>query len=192
MSLEERPKEIVKEIQAKPQPMKADHEIVSREPLMNLNSSNAPNENISRPAAALRSASVRPVSARPSAPRRRDRNVQQILPSETLTHQTDRENVKREKKNDIIAELDDSENIVIADIIDANAMNGELISNVVSETADTSIDGKQGHLVQQIIQTQNALTKIDGSSNDGKPAVFCFSPTMKSYTFFNEFSFIID
>lgn len=107
------------------------------------------------PRTALRSAAVRPISARPSAPRRRDRNVRQILHTESFVQESS--DNKLDKKNSM-PEFDDADNIVITDIIPDNisAINEPMPVNI-----DGQIDGEQGHLVQQILKTQTAILKTD-------------------------------
>lgn len=138
-------------VEEKPDPPKT-----SVEPLMSQSTAAA-----ERPKAALRSAALRPVSARPSAPRRRDRNVQQIVHHEGLIQSNEN---AYEKKKDIIAELDDSDNIIIADIMQATESDSDANPAANSEI---NADGKQGHLVQQILETQQTLTKIDGNDGGG-------------------------
>lgn len=126
----------------------------SREPL--LNGAVAATE---RPKAALRSAAIRPVSARPSAPRRRDKNIQQIAHLDGFIQQNDVGN-KHDKKNDIISELDDSDNIIIADLMQTNVIIDELdLSNDVGVSAES----QHGHLVKQILETQKTLTKVESN-----------------------------
>lgn len=110
-----------------------------------------------KPVTALRSAAVRPVSARPSAPRRRDRNVKQIMNHESLMQEPIES--KKSDKKDLISEFDDGENIIITDIIqDTTAAANDAASDAIA-------DGKQGHLVQQILETQTVFMNAD---NDGK------------------------
>lgn len=112
------------------------------------------------PRTALRSAAVRPISARPSAPRRRDRNVRQIIHTESFIQDTAEQ--KAEKKN-AIQDFDDADNIVITETIPDNisTMDESGTSHV-----DADIDGtKQGHLVQQILETQTAILKSDAKND---------------------------
>lgn len=111
-----------------------------------------------KPVTALRSAAVRPVSARPSAPRRRDRNVKQIMNHESFMQEPIES--KKSDKKDLISEFDDGENIIITDIIqDTTAATND------ATASDAIADGKQGHLVQQILETQTVFMNAD---NDGK------------------------
>lgn len=117
-----------------------------------------------KPVTALRSASVRPVSARPSAPRRRDRNVKQILNHDSFIH----EPIERKKsaKKDLISEFDDGENIIITDIIqDTTSATNDAIA------LDKIADGKQGHLVQQILETQTVFMNADNDAKNGEKIV---------------------
>lgn len=118
---------------------------------------------------ALRSAAVRPISARPSAPRRRDRNVRQILHTESFLQEPNSQqntNNKSNNKKNAIPEFDDADNIVITETIQDNiSILNESATNNNEMTTD--IDGsKQGHLVQQILETQTAILKVDASKND--------------------------
>lgn len=122
-------------------------------------------EKVTKPGTALRSAALRPVSARPSAPRRRDRNIKQILHTENLIHESTDQS-KSDKKN-FLADFDDGDNIIITDIIQDNIST---IDDVAPETIDNNTDGKQGHLVQQILETQTAILKAD-AKNDVAPSV---------------------
>lgn len=112
------------------------------------------------PRTALRSAAARPISARPSAPRRRDRNVRQIIHTESFVQDSADSN-KTDKKI-LIPEFDDADNIVITETIPDNisAIDDSIVNNVEGE-----IDGKQGHLVQQILETQTAILKSDAKNN---------------------------
>lgn len=112
------------------------------------------------PRTALRSAAARPISARPSAPRRRDRNVRQIIHTESFV-QDSGDSSKTDKKTHI-PEFDDADNIVITETIPDNisAIDDSIVNNVEGE-----IDGKQGHLVQQILETQTAILKSDAKNN---------------------------
>lgn len=128
---------------------------VSVEPL--LQKSNENDEKRPKPGTALRSAALRPVSARPSAPRRHDRNVKQILHSDSFNQDTA---PKKIDKKDLMAEYDDGDNIIIADALQENASTGEYAADVI----DKDSDKKQGHLVQQILETQTAILKTDSKS----------------------------
>lgn len=108
---------------------------------------------------ALRSAAVRPVSARPSAPRRRDRNMKQILHTENFVQESTDQSING--KNNTLPEFDEDENVVITNAIEDNLSKfGE--SQPTPMPNDTS--DKQGHLVQQILETQTAILKADGKN----------------------------
>lgn len=126
-----------------------------------LDTANRPSSK-SRPA--LRSAAVRPISARPSAPRRRDRNVRQILHTESFIQEPNSQQNNKSNKKNAIPEFDDADNIVITETIQDNI--SILDENVTNNDITTDIDGKQGHLVQQILETQTAILKADASKND--------------------------
>lgn len=113
---------------------------------------------------ALRSAAIRPVSARPSAPRRRDRNVKQIMNHDSLMH--DAIEPKKTLKTDLMSEYDDGENIVITDVIhDTTTVTNDV------QPIDNVADGKQGHLVQQILETQTAFLSADNDAKHGETVV---------------------
>lgn len=116
---------------------------------------------------ALRSAAARPISARPSAPRRRDRNVRQILHTENFIQDPNAQQNNKSNKKNAIPEFDDADNIVITETIQDNI--SILDENAANTDVAADIDGKQGHLVQQILETQTAILKADASKND--PAV---------------------
>lgn len=124
------------------------------------NKANETNKNSKPPRTALRSAAMRPISARPSAPRRRDRNVRQIIHTESFVH--DSGDQKIDKKN-LMPEFDDADNIVITESIPDNIST---IDDPVTNNGDGGdIDGKQGHLVQQILETQTAILKSDAKND---------------------------
>ncbi|XP_055322907.1 TRAF3-interacting protein 1-like [Sitodiplosis mosellana] len=108
---------------------------------------------------ALRSAAMRPISARPSAPRRRDRNVRQIVHTESFVQESGDQ--KTDKKNQLPA-FDDADNIVITETITENL---SAIDEPATNNMDGEIDGEQGHLVQQILETQTAILKSDAKND---------------------------
>lgn len=129
-----------------------------------LDAANRPSSK-SRPA--LRSAAVRPISARPSAPRRRDRNVRQILHTESFIQEPNSQQNSKANKKNAIPEFDDADNIVITETIQDNiSLLDENVANNNNNDITTDIDGKQGHLVQQILETQTAILKADASKTD--------------------------
>lgn len=118
----------------------------------------------SRPRTSLRPPSVRPASARPGAPRRRDKNIEIILQPE--------ETVKMAgiaiKVNSLNEELDDDgENLII--IEDSMVNQDTFMMNFGNKTGSThkteestdEASAQQGHLVQQILETQKELSKIE-------------------------------
>lgn len=108
---------------------------------------------------ALRSAAVRPVSARPSAPRRRDRNIKQILHTENFVQESTDQS--KNGKNTTLPEFDEDENVVITNAIEDNLPQfGETQPTPVPN----DLSDKQGHLVQQILETQTAILKADGTN----------------------------
>lgn len=117
---------------------------------------------------ALRSAALRPVSARPSAPRRRDRNIKQILHTENFVQEPTEQ--KNEKKQ-FLPEFDDADNIVITNAIEDNISS--IDDTITTNKIENEIDGKQGHLVQQILETQTAILKADGKNDITKVFFYC-------------------
>lgn len=111
-------------------------------------------ENPPKTRAALRSAAVRPISARPSAPRRRDRNVRQILHTESFIQEPNNENTTSKKNN--IPDFDDADNIVITESVPDSIT---AIDETATNKDGNEIDGKMGHLVQQILETQTSILK---------------------------------
>ena len=114
-------------------------------------------ETTTRPMTALRSATIRPASARPGAPRRRDRNVEIILQAEKFST-----NIPESKPNanSFGVDLgDDGENLVV---IDDNIIEDGITPSKINEALASIENAKeQGHLVQQILETQNAFAKTD-------------------------------
>lgn len=125
---------------------KANAQIV-QEPPMNI-----------RPRTSLRPPSVRPASARPGAPRRRDRNIEIVLQPEETVRMAGI-NVKMDSFN---TDLDDEgENLVIIEdpLIEQNILISSMPTN-----ENITIEGSQGHLVQQILETQKEFSKIEDTS----------------------------
>lgn len=147
-------------------PLKPKHK--PDEPLSNENAKKSSVDDVKvpmpKPVTALRSAAIRPVSARPSAPRRRDRNVKQISQHEHFMHEPI--DAKKPEKKDLISEFDDGENIIITDIIQSTTST---TGNV--DAIDNIADGKQGHLVQQILETQTVFMNADNDAKHGETTV---------------------
>lgn len=103
----------------------------------------------------LRPQSVRPPSARPGAPKRRDKNVEIILQPDEPVKPTAELNAKIESLD---AEMDDNvDNLVI--IEDPTVMDETF--GVPGKTDDDMVNGtgeKEGHLVQQILETQREFS----------------------------------
>lgn len=114
---------------------------------------------IPRPRTSLRPPSVRPASARPGAPRRRDRNVEIILqpdgnmPKPGVNIKVDHLNVELD---------DDGENLVIIEDSSNQSNDNKFGIDTVIENEDE----QQGHLVQQILETQKEFLKIDEDANE--------------------------
>ncbi|KAG4068340.1 hypothetical protein HA402_007860 [Bradysia odoriphaga] len=112
-----------------------------------------------RPRTSLRPPSVRPASARPGAPRRRDRNVEIVLqpdgnmPKPAVNIKIDPLNVELD---------DDGENLVIIED-SSNQLND---SKYGADALNENDEEQQGHLVQQILETQKEFLKIDEDSSE--------------------------
>ncbi|XP_011202813.2 TRAF3-interacting protein 1 [Bactrocera dorsalis] len=124
------------------------------------------NNTTNRPRTSLRPPSARPASARPGAPRRRDRNVEIVLqPNDQV--KLSGINVKLESFGDLD---DDGENLVV--IEDANTVNIAESAKEVSRVDDTDMGSnleQQGHLVQQILETQKEfMQQQNGNSSVGR------------------------
>lgn len=118
----------------------------------------------------LRPPSVRPSSARPGAPRRRDKNVEIILPPDE-TIQMGNISIKVESFQSELE--DDGENLII--IEDPVDLSNEIYKNVGLEGL---AEQEQGHLVKQILETQKEFTSVggeDGSSDKNKNEVISIS-----------------
>lgn len=107
----------------------------------------------------LRSAAARPVSARPSAPRRRDRNIRQILHTENFVQESGDQS--KAVKNNVLPEFDEEENVVITNAIEENIPQ---FGETPPSASSNELNNKQGHLVQQILETQSAILKADGQN----------------------------
>lgn len=113
----------------------------------------------SRPRTSLRPPSVRPASARPGAPRRRDKNIEIVLQPEESVKMAGI-NVKVDSFNEDLD--DDGENLII--IEDPTVHQDQLMLDMKPNKSDEIGGGQQGHLVQQILETQKELSKIDGNA----------------------------
>lgn len=132
----------------------------------------------SRPRTSLRPPSVRPASARPGAPRRRERNVEVILPPNET--QFDASNIARNgSTTDTTAfgiDLDeDADNLIVIEDAANTAAGSETNVLAATDSGDAMEHGGgddgdlgQGHLVQQILQTQKVLVKATGDADDGQ------------------------
>lgn len=110
----------------------------------------------------LRPPSVRPSSARPGAPRRRDKNVEIILPPDE-TVQMGNISIKVESFQSELE--DDGENLII--IEDPVDLSNEIFKTAALENAN---EAEQGHLLKQILETQKEFSVggEDGSSDKNK------------------------
>ncbi|TMW54313.1 hypothetical protein DOY81_000586 [Sarcophaga bullata] len=116
---------------------------------------------VNRPRTSLRPPSARPPSARPGAPRRRDKNIEIILQPNDQIKMSGIQ-VKLETFGDLD---DDGDNLVIIENPNANndAVNEQESNLTESEKMMQSEAIEQGHLVQQILETQKELIQNDGS-----------------------------
>uniref|UniRef100_A0AAG5CXT7 TRAF3-interacting protein 1 n=1 Tax=Anopheles atroparvus TaxID=41427 RepID=A0AAG5CXT7_ANOAO len=134
-------------------------------------------DTVMRPRTSLRPPSVRPPSARPGAPRRKEKNVEVILqPNET--QKLGDINVKMEVFNSELLD-DDGENLIVIEDPTATVdVYGGVVIGTVSSTAGlTGEDGasplvshepedQQGHLVQQILETQKEFSSHTGTDGE--------------------------
>lgn len=128
-------------------------DLINSKPLLE-SSKSTDSVNPPKTRAALRSAAMRPISARPSAPRRRDRNVRQILHTESFVQEPNNQDKTTKKSN--IPDFDDADNIVITESVPDNI---SALDETVINKEEGEIDGKVGHLVQQILDTQTSILK---------------------------------
>lgn len=145
----------------------------------------APPTAVVRPRTSLRPPSVRPASARPGAPRRRERNVEVVLPpDEQQTTGSSSSNVGASggAADAFGVDLDDdADNLIViedaANVADEALMmmdhrmgdgaDKAMMMQAVDSVAITKDDAAaQGHLVQQILQTQKQFAKSE-SETDG-------------------------
>ncbi|XP_050068989.1 TRAF3-interacting protein 1 [Anopheles maculipalpis] len=129
-------------------------------------------ETVMRPRTSLRPPSVRPPSARPGAPRRKEKNVEVILqPNET--QKLGEINVKMEVFNSELLD-DDGENLIV--IEDPSTITDEIVYGRVTTEASganeepgrlqpAEQEEQQGHLVQQILETQKEFSSHTGTSD---------------------------
>ncbi|XP_065360149.1 TRAF3-interacting protein 1 [Calliphora vicina] len=113
---------------------------------------------VNRPRTSLRPPSARPPSARPGAPRRRDKNIEIILQPNDQIKMSGIQ-VKLETFGDLD---DDGENLVIIENPNSNDVTIDQQSNLTeSEKMMQDKTFEQGHLVQQILETQKELVQND-------------------------------
>ncbi|KXJ72029.1 hypothetical protein RP20_CCG019115 [Aedes albopictus] len=114
-------------------------------------------DSVMRPRTSLRPPSVRPPSARPGAPRRKEKNVEIVLqPNETT--KLGEINVKMEVFNNELLD-DDGENLIV---IEDPTQAGDVYSGAQVEPSEVKEEQEQGHLVQQILETQKEFSNIAG------------------------------
>ena len=118
---------------------------------------------VNRPRTSLRPPSARPPSARPGAPRRRDKNIEIILQPNDQIKMSGIQ-VKLETFGDLD---DDGDNLVIIENPNAinDAVNEQETNLTESEKMMQNEDIEQGHLVQQILETQKELIQNDDSGH---------------------------
>ncbi|XP_065089858.1 TRAF3-interacting protein 1-like [Ochlerotatus camptorhynchus] len=130
-------------------------ERISAKPPMNRQQSV---DSVMRPRTSLRPPSVRPPSARPGAPRRKEKNVEIVLqPNETT--KLGEINVKMEVFNNELLD-DDGENLIV---IEDPTQVGDVYSGTQPDLAEAKEEQEQGHLVQQILETQKEFSNIAGA-----------------------------
>ncbi|XP_021693082.1 TRAF3-interacting protein 1 [Aedes aegypti] len=114
-------------------------------------------DSVMRPRTSLRPPSVRPPSARPGAPRRKEKNVEIVLqPNETT--KLGEINVKMEVFNNELLD-DDGENLIV---IEDPTQAGDVYSGTPTDATEVKEEQEQGHLVQQILETQKEFSNIAG------------------------------
>ncbi|KAL5284001.1 TRAF3IP1 family protein [Megaselia abdita] len=116
------------------------------------------NSILSRPRTSLRPPSARPPSARPGAPRRRDKSIEIVLQPNEPT-KVGGINVKVESFNSELE--DDGENLIV--IENSNIEEDVLGSKHIDQMIIDDEEHQQGHLVQQILETQKELVQGDKS-----------------------------
>uniref|UniRef100_A0A1B0BKZ5 TRAF3-interacting protein 1 N-terminal domain-containing protein n=1 Tax=Glossina palpalis gambiensis TaxID=67801 RepID=A0A1B0BKZ5_9MUSC len=143
----------------------------------------------SRPRTSLRPPSARPPSARPGAPRRRDKNIEIVLqPNDQI--KLAGVNIKLETFGDLD---DDGENLVIIENPDTQAIAQNLTDSYVEKGNENAeqVDeaAQQGHLVQQILETQKELiqeTSAKGMEKNEKNLTKSINPLGKLMDFIPE------
>ncbi|XP_020713617.1 TRAF3-interacting protein 1 [Ceratitis capitata] len=150
-----------------PPPLSTPTEVRRESTFTRDNSRESTSNNITnRPRTSLRPPSARPASARPGAPRRRDRNIEIVLqPNDEM--KMSGINVKLESFGDLD---DDGENLVVIEDASTVAIaepleDGERVSDTV---VGNNLE-QQGHLVQQILETQKEFQQQqNGNNSSGK------------------------
>ncbi|XP_037808735.1 TRAF3-interacting protein 1 [Lucilia sericata] len=113
---------------------------------------------VNRPRTSLRPPSARPPSARPGAPRRRDKNIEIVLQPNDQIKMSGIQ-VKLETFGDLD---DDGDNLVIIENPNTNDITTDQQTNLTeSEKMMQDETLEQGHLVQQILETQKELVQND-------------------------------
>lgn len=166
----------------------SDHnfEEVDKKPMILQKSSEEPPTPLVRPRTSLRPPSVRPASARPGAPRRRDKNVEIFLQPDDAVQMAGI-SVKVDKFPEVNLDDDGDNLIVIEDpligVVD-DSMKSEFVVNDFEDSKSNSAGGihdvnsdQHGHLVQQILQTQKDLVKADENDlNNGLVSLYNLFP----------------
>lgn len=129
----------------------------------NSKESSSNQSSLNRPRTSLRPPSARPPSARPGAPRRRDKNIEIILQPNDQVKMSGIQ-VKLETFGDLD---DDGENLVIIENPNANDVTNDQQTNLTeSEKLMQDNTLEQGHLVQQILETQKELVQQPNDLNN--------------------------
>ncbi|KAI8123087.1 hypothetical protein FF38_11636 [Lucilia cuprina] len=120
---------------------------------------------VNRPRTSLRPPSARPPSARPGAPRRRDKNIEIILQPNDQIKMSGIQ-VKLETFGDLD---DDGDNLVIIENPNTKDITIDQQTNLTeSEKMMQDETLEQGHLVQQILETQKELVQNDDKQKNDK------------------------
>lgn len=142
---------------------KPEKPLKSKEPLQNSHHPPA----LPRPRTSLRPPSVRPASARPGAPRKRDKNVEVVIkPNENV--QLGEINVKLEQFKANPSLDDDDDNLIVIENLNIQeqiSKHDEQGKHALDTDPLLISEANQGHLVQQILETQKEFATGQGDGN---------------------------
>ncbi|XP_055852226.1 TRAF3-interacting protein 1 [Episyrphus balteatus] len=162
---EEPPTEIVPKPFQKPEsrPTSNTNSEVKRESTFVREDSKESTQIPARPRTSLRPPSARPASARPGAPRRRDKNIEIVLqPNDQI--KLSGISVRLETFNSELE--DDGENLVIIENPNTEDQLQGIMNKDNNAVEDESLH--QGHLVQQILETQKELVQASSPDTEQK------------------------